>query len=200
MTSTHQIADPQQVSRILDEIPERETPTVVFLVGSAGSGKSTLVSSFADSIQNPKAISAEFDKSTKWEDHIDEFDSQEDCQREILKGWIASKISENPEVQLFVLEANAQIDHVLQSFHDIGLSSAECILVQPPNDVRSARVVNDSRRSVQTPEAFRRQLDENVAESIFARAKELGIVHIPNIELSDSLNQLSGVCARLLKP
>lgn len=198
------LANPRHVNRILDRAPDRDEPTFVFLIGAGGSGKSTLAGAFQQAVSHDDLKVAKFDDSARWgmerwEDHVDEFESVEACQKAFVKDWISRVREQSDDKKLVVCDLNAVPGHIIDVCAELNVSAFQCVLVQPTHEVRCERLANDETRQQMPLEALQGQMDDAFPNFLEVEAQRLEIPHILNEERDRSLNELSAVCVDLLR-
>ena len=170
------------------EREQQEYPAILVLTGASGAGKTTLIETLNERAI-PGVVGINCDRVK-----LDLPEGTSDRQAEVLRYWIA-KLSEDPEVQLAVLDTQIRPHAAQETLERIGVARSQVVLVDCDHPVRNARLLNERKQ----PELANPHMD-CWAAYLRGQADALGLamIHTDDVSSDESFKQLNAIIDDLL--
>jgi 2-phosphoglycerate kinase len=187
------------------EISTAKFPSYILLIGAGGSGKSTLITDFERTLQSPKVVTFKFDNGMvqfgldRWENHLDKYANTKECIKDYLLKWFNRVTASNVGKSLTICDVNVDPDLLLDIISCTQIKNYKIVLVQPPEEVRIARLTNDKSRISMPAAALEQQFDSQFPDYLVNRSKELELPRILNEDKLRSIEQLLEIAVKLIE-
>lgn len=203
------IIDPSRINRVLNNnVGALDQPLLFFVSGAAASGKTTVTKLFGEQVANSQLAIEQLDYTPhipRWTDRIPFFqqagksdsDAFNAALNEGLTSWLVKILEIHATRGIVICDANAMFNVLETCARAAGARHYNFALIQPPEDIRTEKVMNRAARNNDTDtETIKRQMLPDYPNALVEQATSLGITHIQNHEDEIAVQKLGVVIMR----
>ena len=156
-------------------------PHIIFITGSSGSGKTSLVNALNKKLNNTSIVCFHFDSIgvPSEQKMIEQYGPPSEWQRAMTHIWIEKIMQEHHDKMLVIIEGQVNLSFIVTAFKNMNFNNYEIILMHCENSIRHARL----RINRHQPELINETMD-NWSSFLKSQALEMDVPIIDTTSLS----------------